>query len=501
MALKHNVIANYIGQFYLLIIAIVMVPFYLEYLGDEAYGLVGFFALIQGWMLLLDMGLSPTISREVSKVRGSNKKEDIQEFKYLFHSIEFIFIFISLSISFFIIFFSDWISQSWLNVETLDLNSVSYSISLIGIMVGLRFFATLYKSGIVASEEQVWYNKAAVILSTLKFVGVLFILKFVSSDFKAFFEYQLLIFILEFFVFSFKFYSIMDIGRFQLYFSMNAIKPVLGYAMSVAYTGAVWIFISQLDKVLLSGILPLKEYGYFALLGMIANAIIQISAPINRGILPRMTRLYAEGKKDELFILYRKSTQWIAIIVFSVGGTVAIYSYELLYSWTANQEAAFWGKEILFWYVLGNTLLTLASLQSYIQFAYGKLNLHVLYYTIVLFIFPPLVIAVAYTYEALGLSILWFVFILLSFFIWTPIIHHVFAKGMHKEWLLQDISPIFSSTIIYFYILSLLDLHLSENRTILFLSLLFIGTILLFINFIVSKEGRIKVYSFFSSRF
>lgn len=64
--LKKNIIANYFGQFYIIIIGIVMVPFYLKYLGAEAYGLVGFFALMQSWMMLLDMGISPTLGREVA---------------------------------------------------------------------------------------------------------------------------------------------------------------------------------------------------------------------------------------------------------------------------------------------------------------------------------------------------------------------------------------------------------------------------------------------------
>ena len=70
--LKKNIIANYIGQFYLIVIGIIMLPFYLEYLGAEAYGLVGFFALMQSWMVLLDMGISPTLSREVARVRGNS---------------------------------------------------------------------------------------------------------------------------------------------------------------------------------------------------------------------------------------------------------------------------------------------------------------------------------------------------------------------------------------------------------------------------------------------
>ncbi len=487
MRLKYNIIANYIGRFYLIIIGIVMVPFYLQYLGAEAYGLVGFFALIQSWMLLLDMGLSPTISREVSKISTSNNTKDKEAFKYLFHSIEFIFILITITIILSITLSSNWITNHWLKVEHLNIETVSYSISLIGIMVGLRFLATLYKSGIVASEEQVWYNKANIILSTLKFVGVLIILKYISSDIQAFFEYQLLIFTLEFIVFFSKFYKIMDIGHFQLYFSFKTVKPILNFAMSIAYTGSAWIFISQLDKLLLSGILPLKEYGYFALIAMVSNAIIQISEPILQAILPRMTALYSQHKEKELFILYKNSTQWITIILFSVGGIISFYSYELLYAWTGNIEASAWGKEILFWYVLGNSLLALTSLQTYLQITHGKLKMNVLYHTIVLFIFSPLVFWIAYNYGALGVAQLWFGFILLSFLIWVPIVHHIFAPKIHKEWLFSIILPISLSTIGYLWIIDTLQFELSNNRTVLFLTLLLIGAVLLIVNYIISR--------------
>jgi O-antigen/teichoic acid export membrane protein len=48
-SLKRNILANYVSQFYVTIIGIVAMPLYLRYLGVEAYGLVGFFAMLQAW--------------------------------------------------------------------------------------------------------------------------------------------------------------------------------------------------------------------------------------------------------------------------------------------------------------------------------------------------------------------------------------------------------------------------------------------------------------------
>ncbi len=44
---KKNILANYIGQIYVMSISIIVMPLYLQYMGAEAYGLVGFFIIFQ----------------------------------------------------------------------------------------------------------------------------------------------------------------------------------------------------------------------------------------------------------------------------------------------------------------------------------------------------------------------------------------------------------------------------------------------------------------------
>lgn len=491
MAVKKNLLANYIGQFYLLVIAIIMVPFYLKYIGAEAYGLVGFFALIQSWIMLLDMGLSPTLLREVAKLKINQTPRKLETFKYLFHSIEFIFIFIALFIIFFIVTFSSWISLNWLKVETLNIDDVSYSISLIGIMVGLRFITSLYKSGISGAEKQVWLNKMSMIIATFRYIGVLFVLHFFSSEFKHFFEYQLLIAIIELSIFAITFYKILNIGTFKLYFSRKSIAPIFSFSAGIAYSGMVWIFITQLDKLLLSGVLPLKEYGYFSLLGMIANALIQISAPISKAILPRMTALLSEDKEKEMLTIYRKATQIFAIIIFSVSGIIALYSYQLLYAWSGDINAAQWGKDILVYYTLGNVLISFAGFAFYLQYVHGNLTMHTKAYTFILFVFSPILAWSVYAYGAIGASIVWFIFALLFFFLWVPVVHHFFAPKLYRNWMLKDILPTFISTSSYLLITHLfIDIQNILDRSMIFLVLLLLGIGLFIVNSLISSIGR-----------
>lgn len=500
MQLKKNIIANYFGQFYVIIIGIVMVPFYLKYLGAEAYGLVGFFALMQSWMSLLDMGISPTLSREVAVLKSSKDGKEKVNFTMLFHSLEFLFIIVASLITISMLFFSGYISTSWLHVKTLDLDIVAYCISMMGVMIGLRFLSSLYRSGITGAEEQVWLNIANSIIITFKFVGVIFVLEYISSDIKYFFEYQLIIGIGELLIFSTKFYKILDLGKFKFKFSYKSVKPILPFALGIAYTGAIWIFLTQLDKLVLSGILPLGEYAYFVLVGLVANALLQVSSPVSKAILPRMTSLLSQGKEQEMLSLYKKSTQLVSIFIFSVVGIIGLYSYELLYSWTGDREASKWGADILFWYTMGNGILAITAFQYYLQFAHGKLSLHVKYNTFSAIVSIPLIIWSAYTYGAIGVAYVWFFFRLFSFLIWVPYIHNKFASGIHKNWILKDILPIFLSTVGYISLMKYIDISFDFSRLMIFIILIFIGFFLLIVNSFASSEGRKIIINFVKSR-
>ena len=87
ISIKLNAITNYIGQFYALGVAVIITPFYLQYLGAEAYGVVGFFIVMQNWLNLLDMGLSTTLVRQVAYARG--KVNGFSKFHHLLRSFEF----------------------------------------------------------------------------------------------------------------------------------------------------------------------------------------------------------------------------------------------------------------------------------------------------------------------------------------------------------------------------------------------------------------------------
>jgi len=476
-------------------IGIFMLPFYLKYLGAEAYGLVGFFTMLQYWMMLMDFGLSGTLSRESAKLKDSI--DGRVKLKGLIRSIESIYLIIVLSILIIIIYSSSWISQNWLNIDRLSLDSVIYSIELMGVMIAIRWYVSLYRGAIVGFEDQVWLNLYNISIATLKYIGAYILIRYINNDILYFFVYQLLVSIIEFFVIRYRLYNSLPKTNLLMP-SFSIITEIAPFALGLAYTSAVWIIFTQLDKLILSHYLPLKEYGYFTLIVLISSAIMQISGPLSQAIIPRMTSLLANKKEDQMLKLYHTSTQFLSIVIFSVVGIISLYSYELLYSWSGDVEASRWASPILPWYIMGNGILVIGAFQYYLQYAHGNLKYHIRMNTIFPIVTLPIILYSIVHYGAIGAAIAWFWIQLVGFIVWPPFIHHKFASGIHRDWIIKDILPSFIMTIIYISILKYIDIEFTiYNRVETFFILIVLGIILLICNILVYPNIRGKIIGYF----
>jgi O-antigen/teichoic acid export membrane protein len=479
----------------MLTIGMLITPLYLQYLGSAAFGLVAFFTLMQAWMSLLDMGLSPTLGRQVAYARGT--VDGFIFFKRLLKSFESIFIFLALVVVLGIFFLSDWLSINWISTQELDLDTVSYCITLMGGMIALRLFSSLYRSGIVGLEHQVLINIINVIVISIKFIGALILLSYITIDIKHFFEYQLFVGFTESLILIFLFYKNLPSSSEKnklISFDWEAVKSVAPYTLGIAYTAGIWILITQADKLILSTVLTLSEFGYFSLVALVAGGIIILSGPIAQAVIPRLTMLVAQDRQEEMLRIYSLASQVTILFSLSLALMIGLYAEPLIFAWTGELEAAKWGGNILIWFALGNGVLSIGAFQYYLQSAFGQLKLHVLGSTISAVIQVPLIYYAATMYGAIGAGITWFGFRCIWFFVWTPIVHRQLVPGFHMRWLLRDILPIIIVVIgTGLLIHNNITLSLQESRLSLFIQMIVIGILLVGISLLSLSLVRSSV--------
>lgn len=439
MSLKKNIIANYASQIYVTLIGITMVPLYIKYMGAETYGLVGFFAMLQAWFNLLDMGLTPTVARETARHHGG--AISALDYRRLIRALEGVFATVALVGGAVLLLASDYISHNWLRVSVLPLAEVTLSVQLMAVIIALRWTCGLYRGVISGSQRLVWLSGFNSAVASLRFVLAMPLLIYVGASPTLFFGYQLGVAIIEFALLCFFAYQLLPRlnGASRPAWAWAPLKPVLKFSVSIAFTSSVWVLVTQTDKLVLSKLLPLAEYGYFTLAVLVASGVMLLSGPVSSAIMPRMTKMEAEGDHQGLIRVYRKATQLVAVLAGSVAITMAFCAEPLLWVWTGDRELAQRAAPVLKLYALGNGVLAVSAFPYYLQYAKGDLRLHLIGNALFVLLLLPLIIWGSSRYGAIGAGYVWLGMNLLAFVVWLPFVHNRFAPGLNLQWYGQDI--------------------------------------------------------------
>lgn len=455
VSLQRNIFASFASQVYVTLIGIVMVPMYIKYMGAETYGLVGLFAMLQAWFNLLDIGLTPTIARETARYRGG--ATDALSYRRLVRTLEFIFLAAAVVGGAALLVGAGYIARDWLRVSQLSTTEVLAALQLMAPIIAMRWMAGLYRGALSGAEQLVWLGWFNAAIATLRFSGVLPLLMFVGTSPTLFFSYQLAIALVELvmlFVYTYKHLPKVPAGA-RLPWDWTPLKPVLRFSLTIAFTSSVWVVVTQTDKLVLSRILPLAEYGYFTLAVLVASGIMVLSGPVGNAIMPRMAKLEAEGAHAQLIRVYRHGTQLVAVVAGATSITVAFGAEALLWAWTGDVDLARQAAPVLVLYAVGNGVLAVSAFPYYLQFAKGDLRLHLIGNAAFVGLLIPLVIWAATVFGALGAGYVWLGMNLVSFVAWLPLVHRKFEPGLNLLWYGNDIVVIVAAIALAGYIATL----------------------------------------------
>ncbi len=436
-SLKRNVIANYVGKSWSAVLGIVLVPVYIKFVGIEAYGLVGFSATLASVMSLLNLGFGATINRELAKrsvLPDSGKSQ-----RDLVRTLETIYWGIAIFSGVIVIFGASFITNSWINIENLDSNVVLKSIQLMGISVALRFPMALYQGGLMGLQKQVLVNGILIANGTLRGIGAVLVLWLISPSIYVFFAWQAFTSLTGSLALFVAVWKSLPKSKARPKFRFIILKEVWKYAAAMSVSAIVGVVLSQLDKIILSKMLPLKIFAYYTIATTVASAVWMIIIPFNQAIFPKLVQLYEERKKSELINLFHISTQVLSLILLPVSGILIFYSKEILTIWLDDPTVVENAYLIMSLLVTGTMLNGLATIPSASAPAFGWPMLVTYTNLLQAIIIIPLIIIMVYWLEAIGAAISWIVMNSTYLVFMTPIFFKRHFKNEKWRWYINDI--------------------------------------------------------------
>jgi O-antigen/teichoic acid export membrane protein len=443
--LKRNLIANFLGQGWGALMGLAFIPVFIRYLGIESYGLIGLYAVLQACLGLLDMGMTPTLSREMARFTGG--QHSAQSIRNLLRSLEVVAFAVAALMAGAMWVCSGWIASEWLRSGSLPVATVAQAFGIMGLVTALRFLEGIYRSSLVGLQRQVLFNVINSVMATMRWVGAIVILATVSASIQAFFLWQALVSLITVVIFAMTTYrslpSVAGGGRF----SLAALRSVGHFAGGMLGITFLALLLTQVDKILLSKLLTLQDFGYYSLAAAVAGGLTMLASPIAQAFFPRLSELHARRDNAGLVDSYHLGAQIITVVVGSAAVILVVFAEPILQVWTHDPDLSRRSAPLVRLLAIGNLLNGLMWIPYQTQLAHGWTSLTVKINIIsVLLIVPGILLATPH-FGAEGAAWAW---VILNAGYVVVGIHFMYRRilcGEKSKWYLQDIFLPFAGSI------------------------------------------------------
>lgn len=354
----------------------------------------------------------------------------------LLRSLELIYGVIALAVISGIWLAAPWIAANWLRcLKRLPISTVSLAISFMGLVLASRMAEQVYRGSIQGLQRQVWLSGAQSVLATMRWGGAVIVLAWMEASIEAFFLWQGFVSVLSVTILAhIKTYGYLPPTGRNARFDFVAISRISRFAGGMALTTFLALLLTQIDKLALSNLVSLEEFGHYTLAASVASALALLVTPISTAVYPRLTELVTRTEHETLVTTYHRASQWLAAAVVPAGLAIAAFAEPLLLAWTGNAAISQNTAPILALLALGTMLNGMMYLPHMLQLAHGWTGfINGVNMVAVLFIVPAVLWSVP-RFGATGAAWAWLVLNVGYVFISMHFMHRLLLPGERSRW-------------------------------------------------------------------
>jgi O-antigen/teichoic acid export membrane protein len=429
--LKKNLAANYLGELVVAALQIAMLPVYLHYLGPEAYGIMAFHTTLTAFATITTLGIIPTFTREISRLSASiETKNEIRGFA---RTYEVFYILVVFFFTIFALFYSVDFVALWLNPNSMDFDEIYNTIILIYIQIAAQLIFGFYLGGLQGLDNHVVPNSINSIGTFFKLTGAFIILSAITTD--LYFLYVWLIFstaVLSVLSAIFFYRQLPTVpGSFQL----SHITRTWRYAIGVTGTAIVSIALTQVDKLTLSRLVSLSDFGSYALAAAIAAAPGRPLAPIVKTFFPRMTAQFITNDLAGLVGTFHLGSQLASLVVIPASIVGVFFPKQIIFVLLGNPIDVTQVADLFAILVIGFGGMGLLAMHYHLTLAAGWPQFGFYQNLIAVCFMVPATIVLSIKFGTMGAAAAW------AFF------HKRVLRGELRNWYLKDFLPPLAASI------------------------------------------------------
>jgi O-antigen/teichoic acid export membrane protein len=433
--LGRNVVANMFGRAWASGIAIALTPIYVSILGIEAYGLIGAFTVLQTVFMIFDFGLGLTLNRQLSALSIA-RDSNAQLMRDTVRTFERVYFLIGAIVAGTLVVIAPFLSRAWFHTAMLSTGETTAAIALMGIAIGMQWTSALYLGGLLGLERQIRANVTLVAAATMRGLGAVAVLHMISPTIAAFFAWQVIVGGLQTFTFRVQLLRSLPVRTTRDQFRRSIFAANVRFAGALTGITVLGTLVTQLDKIVLSAIVSLEAFGYYALAATVTSGLYIFVAPVFNAAFPQLVA--AVGRGEQIERIYHRACQLASLLLLPPAVALVVFAPEALNGWlgTTQSETTVWLVRIL---AVGTALNGLANLPYALMLAAGWTRLPLVMNLVAVAALIPLLILLSTRFGAMGGATAWLAYNIGVVLIGVPVMHRRLLRGHALRWYAIDV--------------------------------------------------------------
>ncbi|MGH9424421.1 MAG: lipopolysaccharide biosynthesis protein, partial [Thermoanaerobaculia bacterium] len=294
------------------------------------------------------------------------------------------------------------------------------------------------QAGLLGRQRQVLLNAVTIFITTVRTLGAVLLIWRVAASIELFFAWQALLMLVQVVITAVLLWRDLPARQEKPRVRLMLIRNLWRFSAAISGNAILGVVLSQTDKVLLSGMLPLSHFGYYTLAGSVAAVLWYVINPITTAFYPHFTHVLHAGNEERAVDTYHRACQFMAILLLPLSATVAAFMYPLILIWTRDAALAQATALTAALLLCGTTLNGLATLPILLGTAAGFPMIITLTNLIAVGVIVPAIFVATRHFGIAGAASVWVVLNSFYIFIAVPLVHRRVLKRETWHWYAND---------------------------------------------------------------
>lgn len=417
------------------LLGLAVLPVYVRLLGIEAYGVVGLFASLQVLVAFLDLGLGTTLTRELAGVGRDTLR--LVRGRDIAVTFELTYGVVAVAIGGVLVAAAPLVAGHWINLHALRTQEVGAALQLAGIALACQWPANLYAAAMAGLHKQTALAISSSIFAALR-VALSLLALWISPTLESFFLSQIVSGLLQSVGMRVQMWQALALPGHRAEPRAELLHRSRAFAGGMTAITITSIVLVQVDKVILSYLLPLPDFGVYFIASSLASGVYILISPVFSVIYPRLSALWNAGDMPSALGLYHASSQAMAALILPLAFVMAFFPVEAMFVLTGDEALSARGGPILCALVLGGAFNGLMNVPYAMQLAAGWTRLTIVTNLFAIAALAPLTWWSVTLFGVTGGAVAW-LGLNVGYFIFTPqLMHRRLLRGEKLRWYVHD---------------------------------------------------------------